>query len=336
MEAELFNKCPSIIGQESSMENVRKLVGQVANTDATVLILGESGTGKEVVARNIHEMSDRKDGPFVPINCGAIPEELIESELFGHDKGAFTGAITARAGRFELAEGGTLFLDEIGDMPLHTQVKLLRVLQEHNYCRVGSCDMKRTNVRIIAATHQDLEQRVEDGDFRTDLYYRLNVIPIEISPLRERQGDLPLLIEELRSRQGLPEFSIEESAMRSLMQYDWPGNVRELGNLIERLAILFGGQSVSLRDLPPRYVVTEHDDANTSIEIGGFNPQRPLPEGGIDLRQQLQNIEVSMIREALDVSNWVVARSAKLLGLQRTTLVEKMRKYSIDRLPQAV
>lgn len=327
-------ECPEIVGESAGIIKIKQLVDQVAGSDATVLVLGETGTGKEVIARNIHERSDRRDGPFVPVNCGAIPEELIESELFGHEKGAFTGAVTSRPGRFELAEGGTLFLDEIGDMPLHMQVKLLRVLQERNYCRVGGGDLKDTDVRIIAATHQDLEERVNEGEFRSDLFFRLCVFPIELPSLRQRTADVPLLIDELRSRDNIPSFDFSPEAMESLMQYNWPGNVRELANLLERLSILHGGETVGLRELPAKYVVTEHADAYTTVEIG-LQSMQCLPEGGVDLKQRLHDIEVSLIREALDMSNGVVARSAKLLGLQRTTLVEKMRKYAIDRGAEA-
>lgn len=327
--------CASLIGQSDSINGVRRLIGQVATTDATVLILGESGTGKEVVARNIHTHSNRAHLPFVPINCGAIPEDLLESELFGHEKGAFTGAVSTRAGRFELANGGTLFLDEIGDMPLHMQVKLLRVLQEKCFTRVGSSELIHCDVRIIAATHQNLEQQVADGSFRTDLFYRLNVFPIEISPLRERAFDIPELIDALKQRQGLANFALSQEALAALMNYSWPGNVRELGNLIERLSILFADKLVQPSDLPPQYVgcnaISGQLGAGTTL--AAMRPVRV--ERGIDLKEQLQDIEIQMIRQALDLSDWVVARSAKLLGLQRTTLVEKMRKYSIDRLQEA-
>lgn len=325
--------CPPLIGESPEMNAVRTLVGQVAESDATVLILGESGTGKEVVARNIHARSSRKDGPFIPINCGAIPEDLLESELFGHERGAFTGAVTARPGRFELAKGGTLFLDEIGDMPLHMQVKLLRVLQERVFSRVGSGEIIEADVRIIAATHQDLESRVSDGSFRMDLFYRLNVFPIEIAPLRERARDIGLLVDEIMGRQGLPAFELSDEAMASLMNHEWPGNVRELGNLVERLSILYAGRTVRVADLPAKYVC--QGDGGVPVPLLGRSGEPLIPERGIDLKEQLQNIEISMIKEALDISDWVVARSAKLLGLQRTTLVEKMRKYSIDRYAPA-
>ena len=219
----------SLVGNSDSIRQVRRLIEQVANTEASVLLLGESGTGKEVVARNIHALSSRHSKPFIPINCGAIPAELLESELFGHEKGAFTGAITSRQGRFELANGGTLFLDEIGDMPLAMQVKLLRVLQERCFERVGSNRSVEVNVRIIAATHRNLEQAIEEGKFREDLFYRLNVFPIDMPPLRARREDLPLLVNELIARiegENRPSVRIMPGALEALSRYQWPGNVR--------------------------------------------------------------------------------------------------------------
>lgn len=247
-----------LVGASAGMEGVRRLVAQVAPSEASVLVLGESGTGKEVVARSIHRRSKRADGPFVPINCGAIPGELLESELFGHEKGAFTGAIGTRQGRFELAAGGTLFLDEIGDMPLPMQVKLLRVLQERRFERVGSNRTQRCDVRVIAATHQDLERRVEAGDFRMDLFYRLNVFPIDVPPLRERVEDIPALVRrfvETMQREGRGSVAIGDEAMAALMAYRWPGNVRELSNLVERLAILYPEAPVAAGDLPPKFAL---------------------------------------------------------------------------------
>src|SRR5579863_7627798 len=243
-------------GSSESIRQVNRLISQVAEFDSNVLILGESGTGKEVVARAIHDCSPRRSRPFVPINCGAIPGELLESELFGHEKGAFTGALTARKGRFEVADGGTIFLDEIGDMNPTMQVKLLRVLQERVYERVGSCLPQRCDVRIIAATHCDLEQAIIKGTFRADLFYRLNVVPIEMPPLRERGEDLPLLIADLAERihaSGRPRVHFSPPALEALGAYRWPGNVRELGNLIERLSIQCQSRAVSVADLPPRY-----------------------------------------------------------------------------------
>ena len=233
-EVELFR---SLVGTSRQIQTVRELIMQVADKDVSVLITGGSGTGKEVVARNLHYHSTRKSGPFVPVNCGAIPAELLESELFGHEKGAFTGAITTRQGRFEMAEGGTLFLDEIGDMPLNMQVKILRVLQEHTYERVGGMKTMKTNVRVIAATHKDLETMIEEETFREDLYYRLNVFPIEMPALRDRVEDLPLLLNELISRMEYEKrgsIRFNSAAIMSLCRHEWHGNVRELANLVER------------------------------------------------------------------------------------------------------
>jgi sigma-54 dependent transcriptional regulator, flagellar regulatory protein len=245
-------------GNSCAMRAVHRLVEQVAPFDTNVLILGESGTGKELVARHIHELSGRSGHPFVPVNCGAIPADLLESELFGHEKGAFTGALSTRVGRFEFAEGGTLFLDEIGDMSLQMQVKLLRVLQERSFERVGSNRTMLCNVRIIAATHRDLEAAILAGRFREDLFYRLNVFPVQMPPLRERLDDLPILIEHLVRRQGENagrHIRLDKGAMSSLARNRWPGNVRELANLLERLAILYPEQTIGAQDLPERYRV---------------------------------------------------------------------------------
>jgi sigma-54 specific flagellar transcriptional regulator A len=247
-------------GSSAPMRAIHRLVEQVAPYDTNVLILGESGTGKEMVARHVHELSGRSGHPFVPVNCGAIPADLLESELFGHEKGAFTGALTTRVGRFEFAEGGTLFLDEIGDMSLQMQVKLLRVLQERTFERVGSNRTINCNVRIIAATHRDLDAAIGAGRFREDLFYRLNVFPVQMPPLRERLEDLPVLIEHLLCRQGQNagrHIRLHKSAMQCLVRNRWPGNVRELANLLERLAILFPDQTVTAADLPERYRASE-------------------------------------------------------------------------------
>ena len=245
-----------LVGSSEAVLEVKSLVSKVAPTDATVLLQGESGTGKEVIARLVHECSARSKGPFIPVNCGAIPGELLESELFGHEKGAFTGAVAARKGRFELAEGGTLFLDEIGDMPFEMQVKLLRVLQERTFERVGGGKPIKCNVRIIAATHQHLEKKVDAGDFRMDLYYRLNVFPLDVPPLRDRPADLESLaqrfIDEFAS-QGRGSIRLESDALAHLRLYAWPGNVRELGNLVERLIILNPDQAIFAADLPAKY-----------------------------------------------------------------------------------
>lgn len=342
-EVQLFR---SLVGTSRQIQNVRELIMQVADKDVSVLITGESGTGKEVVARNLHYHSNRKAGPFVPVNCGAIPAELLESELFGHEKGAFTGAITSRQGRFEMAEGGTLFLDEIGDMPLNMQVKILRVLQEHTYERVGGTKTMKTNVRIIAATHKDLEKMIEEGSFREDLYYRLNVFPIEMPALRDRVEDLPLLLNELISRMEYEKrgsIRFNSAAIMSLCRHEWHGNVRELANLAERLAILHPYGVVGVNELPKKFRHVDELDENgmqapviqdvTSIDNGlvGIDSPALLPVNGLDLKDYLNNLEKSLIQQALDDSTGVVARAAEKLKIRRTTLVEKMRKYELNR-----
>lgn len=357
----------SLVGISEPMQQVRFLIEQVASTQANVLILGESGTGKEVVARNIHDLSARAKAPFVPVNCGAIPPDLLESELFGHEKGAFTGAISTRKGRFELAEGGTLFLDEIGDMPHPMQVKLLRVLQERTFERVGGAKSIKADVRVIAATHQNLEEMIKTNDFREDLYYRLNVFPIETPSLRERQEDIPLLLQELISRfeadQG-QSVRFTEQAIASLQEHPWSGNVRELSNLIERMIIMFGEQVVDVAELPKKYqhidveayspeypeelqereVINElfagfdyeegeddDDSFSAGFEEESTDDPNVLPDEGVNLKEYLADLEVSLITQALERHDWVVARAAELLGMRRTTLVEKMRKYQLQK-----
>ncbi len=361
-----------LTGTSGPMQAVKSLVRQVAAKPANVLLLGESGTGKEVIARAIHALSQQAEGPFVPINCGAIPAELLESELFGHEKGAFTGAVSARKGRFELAEGGTLFLDEIGDMPLPMQVKLLRVLQERTFERVGGTRSISARVRVIAATHRDLEQMIREQRFREDLYYRLNVFPIEMPALRQRREDLPLLLDELIDRHRLThgaELSFSPSAIASLQAWHWPGNVRELSNLVERMFILFPNQEVQPEQLPEKYrfisdqqlaerpfdelderdalsAIFQSGEEPASAEADFFDFQSLEPAGdrqepdaavrslspeGINLKEMLANIEMDLIGQALDASEGVVARAAEHLGMRRTTLVEKMKKYGINR-----
>ena len=338
----------SLVGTSRAIQHVRQMMQQVADTDASVLILGESGTGKEVVARNLHYHSKRRDAPFVPVNCGAIPAELLESELFGHEKGAFTGAITSRAGRFELANGGTLFVDEIGDMPLPMQVKLLRVLQERTFERVGSNKTQSADVRIIAATHKNLESMIEVGAFREDLYYRLNVFPIEMAPLRERVEDIPLLLNELISRmehEKRGSIRFNSGAIMSLCRHAWPGNVRELANLVERMAIMHPYGVIGVAELPKkfRYVDDEDEQLVDSLrsdmeERVAINSNTPdfttgamLPPEGLDLKDYLGGLEQSLIQQALDDANGIVARAAERLRIRRTTLVEKMRKYGMSR-----
>lgn len=342
-EVHLFR---SLVGTSRVICDVREMMGRVADSDATVLVLGESGTGKEVVARNLHYNSSRKDKPFVPVNCGAIPAELLESELFGHEKGAFTGAFSARTGRFELAQGGTLFLDEIGDMPLTMQVKLLRVLQERTFERVGGNKVIKADVRIIAATHRNLEDMVRDGKFREDLYYRLNVFPIEMPALRQRTEDLPLLLQDLMRRletEGRGSIKFNSVALMSLTHHAWPGNVRELANLIERLAIMHPYGVIGLKELPTKFRYIEDDDAEEAAIIEAAKVQgarasvstntsagHTLPVTGMDLKHYLAEIEKTLIEQALDDAQGVVARAAERLKLRRTTLVEKMRKYELS------
>ncbi|HEX4376998.1 MAG TPA: sigma-54 dependent transcriptional regulator [Steroidobacteraceae bacterium] len=361
-------------GMSPPIRQVNHLIRQVAAFDSNVLILGESGTGKEVVARAIHDSSPRRLRPFVPINCGAIPAELLESELFGHEKGAFTGALGTRKGRFEIAEGGTIFLDEIGDMNPTMQVKLLRVLQERIFEKVGSCVSQRCDVRIIAATHRDLEQAIAKGTFREDLFYRLNVVPIEMPALRERSEDLAQLVADLSERcasGGRPAVRFADGTIEALKHYHWPGNVRELANLIERMSIQCSSRAVGVGDLPMRYrpagwtaeasdvqaaflasapaaiVLAPALDAMDRDTCGEILPPEAsdedllpmdpvltdamleaIPEG-FDLRNYLETLEQRLIVRALDEANGTVAHAARLLGLRRTTLVEKLRKYSL-------
>jgi len=318
-------------GESPAIQSVKNDISLVAASDSTVLITGATGTGKEIVARNIHFHSPRRLKPFVPVNCGAIPADLLESELFGHEKGAFTGAVNERKGRFELADGGTLFLDEIGDMPISMQVKLLRVLQERTFERVGSGKARQVNVRIIAATHRDLDAMVAEGKFREDLYYRLSVFPIHVPDLKDRIEDLPILIEEVQRKlhnSGSSGLRLTPNAFRALKQYDWPGNIRELSNLVERLSIMYPDREVDVADLPPEYrrhVAVEELQEDTTAAP---DPPRFHPDG-LDLKRYLADMERALIQQALDESNGVVARAAELLKLRRTTLVEKMRKYDI-------
>jgi len=338
---ELFR---SLVGNSRAMQRVCQLIRQVADSDANVLITGESGTGKEVVARNVHYQSRRRNHPFVPINCGAIPADLLESELFGHEKGAFTGAISSRQGRFEMAHGGTLFLDEIGDMPLAMQVKLLRVLQERHFERVGGNKVITVDVRVVAATHRDLDEAIKQGRFREDLYYRLNVFPIEMPPLRSRLEDLPLLISELVARiehEKRGSVRVTPAAVMALCQYAWPGNVRELANLIERLVILYPYGIVGVDELPQKFRPQEHAPMGEPAAVpepdpeGGYAGIPQLPRQGMDLKEHLNQLECSLIRQALRESDGVVAHAARRLNMRRTTLVEKLRKYGLTRSEDA-
>lgn len=318
-----------MIGRSPQMKQVFERIQKVAASDSTVLVNGPSGTGKELVANAIHTLSTRETGPMVSVNCGAIPGELLESELFGHEKGSFTGAISSRKGRFELANQGTIFLDEIGDMPLLLQVKLLRVLQNRTIERVGATVTTPIDVRIVTATHRDLEKRVQEGDFREDLFYRLNVIPIRIPALKERREDIPLLISHFLGRfvsaDGRNRVDFDDEALEILMTYDWPGNVRELENLIERLVILKGGGVVTARDLPGKFLEGRPTNVSASSLI-------TLPDDGIDLKQLLSEIEDSLIAQALERTDGNKNQASKLLKVNRTTLIEKMKKKGLMEL----
>ena len=369
-----------IIGQSTSLLEVFKVLAKVAPTDSTVLVSGESGTGKELIVRALHANSLRKGKPFVPINCGAIPKELLESELFGHEKGAFTHAIRTRPGRFEMGDGGTVFLDEIGEMELPLQVKILRVLQEKEIERVGGNGIRKVDVRLIAATNRDLEKEVDAGRFREDLYYRLNVIPMHLPPLRERGGDILVLITHFLNRfckiKNRPPLKISDDAMRAMTAYSWPGNVRELENFAERLSILVDGNSVYLPDLPHKILeevgdisklppVVKAIENKSHITVGvdgaplndataaqvcasavlaceaavGTLPGKSafhwpsladMQANGVGMKEFLDTIEAHLLAEALKQSNGVRNQAAELLGIKRTTLIEKLKKLAVD------
>ncbi len=317
----------NIIGKSSEITKVLEMIEKVSNSDSTVLITGESGTGKELVARAIHYNSARSEKMLVPVNCGAIPSELLESEVFGHMKGAFTGAIANRMGRFEAAHGGSIFLDEIGELNPTLQVKLLRVIQERKFEPVGSAKTIDVDVRIIAATNVDLEKAVENGNFREDLFYRLNVIPIHIPALRERQSDIPYLLHHFvqsfnrEKKRNLTGFTPE--ALETLVKYAWPGNVRELENLIERLAILKGDGIVDVVDLPERFRI------NSASQLSESSISAAIPEAGIDFNSAVDAYENALIMQALEKTGWNRNRAAQLLRLNRTTLVEKIKKKGL-------
>lgn len=324
-----YHTLDRIIGRSKKMQSVFRILSRVARTDSTILIMGESGTGKELIANAMHEMSKRAAGPFIPINCGAIPEELLEAEVFGHEKGAFTGAVRERLGRFELAHQGTILLDEIGEMSLRLQVKLLRFLQERTIVRVGGTRTISVDVRIIASTNKNLEQAVESGEFREDLYYRLNVIPVTAPPLRERDGDVPLLVNYFLRRHcgkyDMPVKRFSRAALAALEKYDWPGNVRELENILERMVLLTEEDQIRLGHLPARIRSQVGNEPVIDVEIG---------DDGIDLKQTLNDLEDRLILDALKQTDGVKNKAAKLLGLKRTTLIEKMKKkqmtYPVD------
>lgn len=320
-ESALVNGSTQLIGQHPLVDRVRALIQRVAVTDATCLILGESGTGKELAAREVHGHSNRSDKPFIPVNCGAIPADLLESEMFGHERGSFTGAVGTRAGMFQLANGGTIFLDEISEMSPVLQVKLLRVLQDKEVRPVGADRASTVDVRVIAATNKDLSMQVERGHFREDLYYRLEVIPINLPPLRERRSDIPLLVNHFLARHNKKrpdvEVTITEEAMVHLWEYDWPGNVRELENLLERLVILSEDGVIRLENLP----------ANVRSFISEKKIPKPvMSEEGLDLTNAVEEFENRLIDEALRRTKGNKQAAARLLGLKRTTLVAKLRR----------
>jgi DNA-binding NtrC family response regulator len=338
-----------IVGESKPIREVFELIEKAAPSDSTVMVFGESGTGKEIIARALHANSLRADKPFVAVNCAAIPSELLESELFGYEKGAFTGAGVTRVGRMEIANGGTVFLDEIGDMPLTLQVKLLRVLAEREIDRIGGSKSIPIDIRVIAATHRNLEESVQNGSFREDLYYRLNIIPIVMPPLRERKTDIPLLtkffLAKFNGPQNNSEKTISNEAMAIMIAYKWPGNIRELANFIERMVVLSSGSVITPRDLPDK-ILGDHPRGNWNTLENENLEESPaqvlqvslrktysmsLPEEGMNLKKAVEDFERGLILEALEKSNWVKNKAATLLGLNRTTLVEKLKKMNLTR-----
>ncbi len=319
-------KFENFIGDSPGIHQVFRVIEKVADTDSTVLILGESGTGKELVAKAIHYNSMRRDKPLIPVNCGAIPEDLLESELFGHEKGAFTNAIRTRIGRFELSNGGTIFLDEIAEMSPHLQVKLLRILQEQEFERLGGTKTIKCDIRVIAATNKDLDKLVLENQFREDLYYRLRVIPIEIPPLRERRSDIPLLIRHfvdlMIKTRGKEIKGVSKDVIKAFMNYDWPGNVRELENIIERMIILTDADELTIQDVPDKVLQKQRSE-----EVG----PSMIPDDGFSLNNAINEYERLLIIRALEKADWVKNRAAKLLNMNRTTLVEKIKKQGIEK-----
>lgn len=315
----------NIIGDSSALQSVYTLIDKVAPTDSTVLILGESGTGKELIANIIHYNSERLNKPFITVNCSAIPHDLLESELFGHEKGAFTGAISTKRGKFEMADHGTVFLDEIGDIDLSLQVKLLRVLQERAFERVGGTKTIKINVRIIAATNKNLEEEVGTGKFRQDLFYRLNVIPVQLPPLRERKGDIPLLchhfMEKYCDKRKKPVLKISGEAMLAFTNYSWPGNVRELENLIERLVVLKENDTIVSSDLPKKL---QCEESNFESSVG-----HEISSGNIDFNRRIEDFEKYIITNAIQSVHGIKSKAADLLNIKRTTLIEKMKRLNI-------
>ncbi len=317
-----------IIGQSQSMKTIFRIVEKVAVSDTTVMLNGETGTGKGMIARAIHECSTRRSKPFIQINCGATPEGLLESEFFGYRRGAFTGAVADKPGKFEMAQGGTIFLDEIGDMSPDLQVKVLRVLEEGEFERVGGHETIKSDARIIAATHRDLEEEVQKGRFREDLFYRLYVIPIMLPSLRQRRTDVPLLVShfliEFAQKNRKPVKSVAPEALQLLVNHPWPGNVRELRNLIERIVVLKEGDCLLPEDLPPK-MGREMEPARIQSEAG------PAGGEGIPFQTAVSEFEKALILGALEKTNWVKNRAAELLQIKRTTLVEKIKRYSLEK-----
>jgi sigma-54 specific flagellar transcriptional regulator A len=316
----------NIIGRGPAMQKIFRIVEKVAESDTTIMLNGETGTGKGLIARAIHLASGRREKPFVQINCGATPEGLLESEFFGYRRGAFTGATADKPGKFEMAKGGTIFLDEIGYMSADLQVKVLRVLEEGEFERVGGNETIKTDARFIAATHRDLEEEVQKRNFREDLFYRLYVIPIMLPTLKERKGDIPYLVtyflEEFSHKKEEVPTKVSDEAMKILVNYSWPGNVRELRNLIERLVVLNEGEAIFPEDLPEK-LRTE----------GGrqTRPKVPVDSEGISFNTAVSEFEKALIISALEKTNWVKNKAAKLLKIKRTTLVEKIKRYNLGK-----
>jgi transcriptional regulator with GAF, ATPase, and Fis domain len=324
-------KIPSfegIVGESAPISRVAKIIEKVAKTDSSVLVTGESGTGKELIARAIHNLSRRSKNDLVIINCGAIPGNLLESELFGHEKGSFTGAVASHTGRFERADKGTLFLDEIGEMSPVLQVKLLRAIQEQQFEKVGGSKPVKVDVRFISATNKNLKKAIEENEFREDLYYRLNVIPIEVPPLRERKTDIPLLcsffLQRLSKKFDEPLKFLSKEASEILMEYHWPGNIRELENIMEQVAVMSEDRQITLDDIPDDLKNNSSDSCSSSRMI--LN----TIESGIGFNDAVDNYQRSLILEALRKTGWVKAKAAKLLKMNRTTLVEKIKKLEIS------
>jgi len=319
------HKYGDIIGQSNKMDEIYALIEKVAETDSTVVITGESGTGKGMVSRAIHNRSDRRKKPFITINCGAIPENLLESELFGHTRGAFTGATSSKPGKFELAKGGTIFLDEIGDMSTNLQVKILRVLEEREFEQVGGSKTFQADVRVIAATHADLEELVNNGEFREDLFYRIYVIPIEVPPLRERRSDIPFLVShflsEFNKKHNRDIEGVSQTAIEIMKGFPWPGNVRELKNAVERMVVLKGEGYIEPEDLSEKLIKANDNSKIANIEI---------LDDGINLNTEVTEFEKALILESLKKTKWIKNQAAKLLHLNRTTLVEKIKRYKLE------